>query len=169
MAVVAVVGAACFVAAPAVLMPTTGSRQRAQRQDRERRGGTFSWLSFPFLADRDLGVTDPGRSALLQAASKRCEHPDTLCLFLVGAEPVSPSLKSFCLGDLRCRGVAFEGFVNLAAEVAATLGSGDRHLCIGGSNHSRDERNAEQRAHHVDRDPLHRVRKLKRVLQRCSR
>ena len=58
------------------------------------------------------------------------EHPDPLCLFLVGAEPVSLSLKCFRRGDLRCRGVGFEGFVNLAAEIAATLGSGDRRLCV---------------------------------------
>jgi len=50
-----------------------------------------------------------------------------------------------------------QGFVYLAIEIDAALAPCNRrHLCRRGSNRSRDERNAEQRTHQADREPVHR-------------
>src|SRR5438445_532970 len=141
------------------------SRKPGQQRGRGRRGETSSWL---FLLSVQVGFgwhhVGINRRHAKQLQSIR-EHPDSLRLLLVGAEPVCPFLKCLRRGDLRCRGMGFEGFVNLTAEIGAALVPGRRrYLCVGGSDCGCDERHAEQSTHHADPEPLHRSCPLLRKL-----
>ncbi|CDX12113.1 hypothetical protein MPL3356_110338 [Mesorhizobium plurifarium] len=136
--------------------PGPAWKRQEQLQGRGRRGGTFSWL---FLLAMQVGFghrigIDRCHAKQLQSI---CERPDPLCLLLNGTEPCSLSLQRFCRSDLRCRGMGFEGFVNLAAESGAALGPGRLNFCVAAFNGLGEERNPEQRAHQTDREPNHRL------------